>query len=40
VRAADRIVVIDDGQLVEEGTHEALIALDGVYKKLVDLQLR
>jgi len=40
VRAADRIIVIDDGQLVEEGTHEALIALDGVYKKLVDLQLR
>jgi len=39
VRAADRILVVDEGQVVETGTHEALMASDGVYKKLVELQL-
>ena len=35
---ADRIFVIDDGQIVEEGKHEELIAKGGVYSKLVELQ--
>ena len=39
VRAADRIVVLDAGQAVESGTHEALKDLDGVYKRLVEAQL-
>jgi subfamily B ATP-binding cassette protein MsbA len=39
VRAADRIIVVDDGRVVENGTHDALMAADGVYKKLVELQL-
>ena len=39
VRAADRIVVIEDGQAVEEGTHDALMATNGAYKRLVELQL-
>jgi len=39
VRAADRIVVMEDGRAVEEGTHESLMLLGGVYKRLADLQL-
>ncbi len=35
---ADRIFVIDDGNIVEEGKHEDLIAKGGVYAKLVELQ--
>ncbi|WP_233355863.1 ABC transporter ATP-binding protein [Henriciella litoralis] len=39
VRAADRIIVIEDGEVVEEGTHSQLMAAQGAYKKLVELQL-
>ena len=39
VRAADRIIVVDDGRVVETGSHDALMAQGGVYKKLVELQL-
>jgi ATP-binding cassette, subfamily B, bacterial MsbA len=38
VRRADRIVVVVRGQIVEEGTHEELLALGGEYRKLYDLQ--
>ncbi|MFC5368720.1 ABC transporter ATP-binding protein [Salinirubrum litoreum] len=31
VRRADRILVVDDGRLVEDGTHEALLREDGLY---------
>ena len=35
---ADRIFVIDDGRIVEQGKHDELIAKGGVYAKLVELQ--
>jgi len=38
IRDADEIWVMDQGALVERGTHEGLIAQDGVYAKLVRLQ--
>jgi ATP-binding cassette subfamily B protein len=38
VRAADRIVVMDDGQIVEQGRHAQLIANDGLYARLASLQ--
>jgi subfamily B ATP-binding cassette protein MsbA len=39
VRAADRLVVVVDGQLVEEGTHDELISRGGVYASLSERQL-
>ncbi len=38
VRRADRIVVIANGEIVEEGTHEALLERNGEYRKLYLLQ--
>jgi subfamily B ATP-binding cassette protein MsbA len=39
VRNADRIVVLDQGKVVEQGKHDDLMAANGAYKRLVELQL-
>lgn len=39
VRNADKIIVMQDGLIAEEGTHEDLVERDGVYKNLVRRQL-
>jgi len=39
MRRADRILVFADGRLEESGTHEALLARDGAYRRLVDQQV-
>lgn len=38
IRNADMIVVLDKGVIVEQGTHDQLLAQEGLYKKLVDMQ--
>lgn len=39
VRNADLVVVVHHGKAVESGTHDELLARDGIYKKLVARQL-
>ena len=38
LRSADKIIVIKEGAVAEDGTHQELIALDGVYAELHRLQ--
>jgi subfamily B ATP-binding cassette protein MsbA len=40
IRNADRIIVIDNGRIVEEGGHDALLGQRGLYKNLHDMQFK
>lgn len=40
ILAADRILVVKDGAIVESGTHEQLLQQNGVYRRLYDTQFR
>lgn len=40
VRNAHRIIVLSDGEIVEQGTHETLMEVNGHYRRLYDLQFR
>jgi subfamily B ATP-binding cassette protein MsbA len=40
IRDADRIIVIDEGRIVEEGTHQQLMEKSGLYKRLHEMQFK
>ncbi len=40
LRKADRLIVLDKGQIIEQGGHDQLMALEGVYRRMYDTQAR
>lgn len=38
IQHADEIIVLDKGEIAERGTHQSLVQLGGLYKKLIDMQ--
>ena len=38
VRKADQILVIDDGRIAQRGTHEELMAKEGIYRRFVNIR--
>ena len=40
VHKADKIIVLDQGKIVQEGTHKSLLESEGLYKEIYELQLR
>ena len=39
IQDCDRIIVLDKGKVIEEGTHDELVKVDGFYKKIFDIQV-
>jgi len=40
IKKADKIIVLNDGVIAEQGTHEELMQRDGIYKKLCEIQFQ
>jgi ATP-binding cassette, subfamily B, multidrug efflux pump len=40
VRAADQVLVLDQGRIVDRGTHDELIRREGVYRRIYEIQAR
>ena len=40
IQKADRILVLEKGRIIEQGDHQELLARNGAYRKLYDLQYR
>ena len=40
VMSADKILVMDDGEIAAEGTHEELLATSAIYREIFDSQLK
>ena len=38
IHNADKIIVVDHGRIAEQGTHNELIAKNGIYAKLIEMQ--
>jgi ATP-binding cassette subfamily B protein len=40
LRKADRLIVLDKGQIIEQGSHDQLMSQGGVYRRMYDTQAR
>ena len=40
IRNADKIIVIENGKIIEQGTHEELLALEGYYYNTLNSQMK
>ena len=40
LRKANRLIVLDRGQIIEEGSHDDLMVRDGTYRRMVETQAR
>jgi ATP-binding cassette subfamily B protein len=39
IKNADKIIVLDNGKIIQQGTHNELVNIDGYYKELFEQQL-